>query len=328
MSSILIEPTRFEQVAPPEVRGPNRSRPWQRALFGFVLLWVLSGIYFVQPDQQAVVIRFGAVINARVLPGVHYSLPWPIDRLAKVKVHQQQRLIIGGDVADTVLGRTQPLASQFLTGDQNIIHMRMVIQYSVAVPVDYLFRSFDVKNMIGAAVEAELSRRIARGSVDALLTTEKIAVQDEVLSAAQKRLNDYHAGVKLSTVNIETMAPPPEAADAFRDVASARADTGRIINEARGYANDLLPRARGQAKQMTEAAEAYRLTKVNEAKGDAERFLAIASEYAKASTITGERLYMEAMEQILPRIRKLVLDSNGNVDLSIIRRGETIPAKP
>ena len=112
--------------------------------------------------------------------------------------------------------------------------------------------------IIGAAVEAELARRIARSEVDAVLTTEKLAIQDEVRAAAQKRLNDYRAGVLLSTINIESVAAPPEAADAFRDVASARADTARIVSEAEGYANDLLPRARGEARQMLEAAEAYR----------------------------------------------------------------------
>jgi membrane protease subunit HflK len=208
--------------------------------------------------------------------------------------------------------------SQFLTGDQNIIHMRVVVQYSVAVPTHYLFRSADTQKSTGVAVEAELARRIARRGVDAVLTTEKIAIQDEVLAAAQKLLNDYRAGVKLSTVNIELVGPPPEAADAFRDVAGARADTARIVSEAQGYANDLIPRARGEARQTMESAEAYRESKVNEATGDAARFTAVAAEYAKAAQVTGERAYFEAMEQILPRIRKLIVDPNGNIDLSIV----------
>ena len=292
-----------------------------RSVAALILLWLLSGVFVVQPDQQAVVTRFGAVADARVFPGVHFALPWPINRVTKVKVHQLQRLVVGGDVADGVLGRSQPLASQFLTGDQNIINMRVVVQYAVAVPVDYLFRGMDAPRAIGAAVEAELARRIARRGVDAVLTTEKIALQDEVLASAQKRLNEYRAGVRLSTVNIESVAPPPEAADAFRDVASARADTARIVDEARGYANDLVPRARGEAKQMTESADAYLQSRVNEAQGDAARFEAVAVEYSRASKVTGDRLYLEAMEQILPKIRKLIVDSNGNVDLSVIRRG-------
>jgi modulator of FtsH protease HflK len=291
-----------------------------------LLLWLLSGVFFVAADQQAVVTRLGAVAEPRVPPGLHYALPWPVDRVARLKVNQTQRLVIGGEAAEQVLGTIRPLASQFLTGDQNIIQMRVVVQYSVNVPADYLFRSVDVAQTTGAVVEAELSRRIARSEVDAVLTTEKVAIQDAVLARAQKRLDDYRAGVRLSTVNIETVTAPPEAADAFRDVASARADTARIVSQAQSYANDLLPRARGEARQMVESAEGYRATRINEATGDADRFSALASEYAKAPEVTGRRLYLEATEQIFPKIRKLIVDPRGNLDLSIVRSGE--PRKP
>ena len=314
-----------QEPASPEPRTAPaplwRYRPRTYA-WGALLLWVLSGVYLVQTDQQAVVTRFGAVVEPRVLPGVHYALPWPIDSVARLKVQQLQRLVIGGEAADMVLGRSEPLASQFLTGDQNIIQLRVVVQYSVGLPADYLFRAADVAQTTRVAVEAELARQIARSEVDAILTTQKLAIQDAVLAASQKRLNDYRAGVKLSTVNIESVTAPPEAADAFRDVASARADTARIVSQAQSYANDLLPRARGEARQMLESAEAYRSSKVNEAAGDAARFSAVSAEYAKAPEVTSERLYIEALEQILPRIRKLIVDPNGNLDLSIIRKGE------
>jgi membrane protease subunit HflK len=145
-----------------------------------------------------------------------------------------------------------------------------------------------------------------------------MAIQEQVLGVAQSRLDEYGAGIRLSTVNIESAAPPPEAADAFRDVAGARADAARIMDEARGYANDVIPRARGEAAQLREAAEGYRQSKVNQAAGDAARFNAVAAEYAKASEVTGHRLYVETMEQVLPNIRKLIVDANGNLDLSII----------
>lgn len=322
MTTLLAQPA----PARPLPAGPEGS-PWhdRRVPWAALALWALSGLFFVPTDQQAVVTRFGAVAEARVLPGLHYALPWPIDSVTRLKVNQLQRLIIGAEAPDLVLGTTRPLASQFLTGDQNIIQMRVVVQYSVSVPADYLFRSADVAQTTGAVVEAELARRIARSEADAILTTEKLAIQEAVLAAAQKRLNDYHAGVRLSSVNIETAAAPPEAADAFRDVASARADTARIVSEAESYANDLLPRARGEATQMTESAEAYRASRINEAGGDAARFTAVAAEYAKAPEVTGSRLYIETLEEILPKIRKLIVDPNGNLDLSIIRKGERNP---
>ena len=312
--------TLLEQAAAKRMLArPHWSR---RRLSGVaLLLWLASGIYIVPADQQAVVTRFGRVTAPRVMPGIHYHLPWPFERVYRLKVRQLQRLVIGGDVSDAVLGRAQPLASQFLTGDQNIIHLRVVVQYYVGVPADYLFQAQDVARLVGAAVEEELTRHISRRDVDAVLTTEKAAIQEEVRAAAQRHLNDYRLGVVLSTVNIESAAPPPEAADAFRDVASARADAARIVNEAQGYANDVIPKARGQAQQMLEAAAAYKQRKINEALGDAARFTQVASEYARAADVNGRRLYVETLEEILPRIKKLVLDKRGNLDLTIIRKG-------
>jgi membrane protease subunit HflK len=318
MSTLAVE-ARAPEIAP-EPRPSRWTR--KRVALGAAAVWVLSGVYLVAPDQQAVVTRFGRVVQPRVPPGLHYSLPWPVESVAKLKVQQLQRLVVGGDLPDGVLGRTQPLASQFLTGDQNIINMRVVVQYSVGIPADYLFQAQDVTNAVASAVEAELARRVARRSVDAILTTEKAAIQEEVRAAAQQRIGEYRSGVLISTVNIESVTPPPETADAFRDVASARADAVRIVNESHGYANDVVPKARGEAQQLLESAQAYKQRKINEAAGDAARFTAVAAEYSRAAQVTGERLYMETMEEILPRIRKLIVDRNGNLDLTIIRRAQ------
>jgi membrane protease subunit HflK len=317
----LAPETEDFQVAPVQ-----RHRTFRRFAAIAVAVWLGTGVFFIRADEQGVVTRLGAVIEPRVYPGVHYALPWPLDRVTRVKVNQLRRLVVGGDVVDGVLGRTEPLGSQFVTGDQNIISMRVVVQYSVAAPVDFLFRSFDVPKTIGAAVEGELARRIGRRTVDAVLTTEKAAIQEEVLHAAQARLNEYVTGIRLASINMENVAPPPEVGDAFRDVAGARADASRIVNEAQAYASDVIPRARGEAMQLAQSAEAYRQAKVNEATGEAARFNAVAAEYSKAAAVTGERLYLETMEQILPRIRKLIMDANGNVDLSII--GRSAPRTP
>jgi membrane protease subunit HflK len=322
MSIIDIEPA----VAPPVTqRAPQLSLARKLGL-GFLALWIITSIYLVAPEQQAVVTRFGRVVEPRVMPGIHLSFPWPIDQVAKLKVQQLQRLVVGGDIPDSVLGRTQPLQSQWITGDQNIINMRVVVQYSVSIPADYLFQSQDVARAVGAAVESEMARRIATRDVDAVLTTEKAAIQEEVRAASQKRINDYRSGVLLSTINIESVTPPPEAADAFRDVASARADAVRIVNQAEGYANDVIPKARGEARQLIEQSEAYKEKGINTAGGDAARFTQLEAEYAKAAQVTGDRLYTEAMEQILPRIKKMIVDKNGNLDLTIIRKGDPPPS--
>lgn len=316
----LLEPATSPRETVPERR--LRRWPLRRKLAAAVaVVWLATGVYIVGADQQAVVTRFGKVVEPRVMPGIHVSLPWPLDRVSKLKVRQLQRLIIGGDVGDAALGRSDPLASQFLTGDQNLIHMRVVVQYSVGVPADYLFRAQETARLVAAAVEAELAHRVAARDVDAVLTTDKAAIQEEVRAAAQKLLDAYGIGVILAGVNIENVAPPAPAADAFREVAGARADAARIVNEAEGYAGDVIPRARGQAHEMLEAAQAYKLRRINQATGEAARFSEVAQEYARAGAIHGHRLYVEAMEQILPKIRKLIVDKRGELDLTIIRKG-------
>lgn len=285
-----------------------------------VALWILSGVYLVPPDQQAVETRFGRVATARVMPGLHYALPWPLGSVKKLKVRQLQRLAIGGELLDAALGRSP--AAQFLTGDQNIISLRVVVQFSVGVPADYLFQAEDPARIVAAVVESEMSRRVGRRAVDEVLTTGKIALQEETQAAGQRELDRYRAGVQLSSVNIESVAPPPEAAPAFRDVAGARADTARIISNAQGYANDIIPKARGEAQKLIEESQGYKQRRINEASGDAARFNQSEAEYAKAGEVTRQRLYAEAMEQVLPRIKKVVTDPNGNFDLTIIRKWE------
>jgi modulator of FtsH protease HflK len=317
--STLLTP-QVDHVGEVQTASAARSHRQKHYWALLLALWLLAGIYIVPADQQAVVTRFGAVINPRVAPGIHYALPWPIDSVYKLKVHQLRRTVIGGDAPDSVLGRIQTAPSEFLSGDQNLLNVRVAVQYSVSQPKDFLFRTSDVDSIVRAIVESELARRIARTPVDAILTTEKVAIQNDVLQNAQQSLADYHAGVVVSSINIENVTPPAEAADAFRSVAGARADAIRLVNEAEGYANDLLPRARGEAAQLAEQARAYKAGKVNRANGDATRFVEVAAEYAKAPKVTSTRAYVEAMEQILPKIKKLIVDKNGNLDVTIVRR--------
>jgi membrane protease subunit HflK len=307
----------LEDSRPP---GKRRRRLWPW-LFA---LWIVSGTFLVSADQQAVVTRFGAVTSPRVLPGIHYALPWPIDSVYKLKVHQLRRTVIGGEIPDAVLGRIQPASAEFLSGDQNLLNVRVVAQYSVSEPKDFLFATDDVDRVVRTAVESELVRRIARTPVDDILTTEKVAIQNDVLLTAQRALDGYKPGVVLSSINIENVTPPAEAADAFRGVAGARADGIRLVNQAEGYANDLIPRALGEAAQLTEQAQAYKDGKINRAAGDAARFEEIAAEYAKAPKVTTTRAYVEAMEQILPKLKKLIVDSNGNLDLTVVRRDDAV----
>jgi len=311
---------------PVEPIGRRETPPASRSLTGRTVatvlfaFYLLSGLYIIPADQQAVVTRFGRVTDRRALPGIHYALPWPFGRVYRLRVLETRRAVIGGEAADQTLGRSQPFQMQFLTGDQNVVQMRVVAQYHIASPPDFLFHAQDVETLVRDAVEAQLTRETAGRGVDALLSTDKAQVQQAAQSSAQTLLDSYGLGVNVSSVNIESADPPPEVADAFRDVSGARADAARIVNEAQGYAHDVIPRARGNATQMHEAAAAYRARKINEAEGDAGRFRKLSDEYEKARGVTSQRMYVETMELVLPRIKKLILDRD--VDLSILRRPE------
>ena len=183
--------------------------------------------------------------------------------------------------------------------------------------------------MIAKAVESAFAQTIAAEAVDSILTTGKIAVQNTTLQRAREILDAYASGVHLSSINIESVTPPAEVADAFREVASARADRDRIINEAHGYANDAVAKAQGEADKLMSEATGFRQQRINEAEGDAARFNKLLAESSKAKEITAQRLYLEAMEEILPKMKKVVVDSAGAkslMDLGIFQSGQ--PGQP
>jgi modulator of FtsH protease HflK len=326
--STLISPPAAIAV-PADTPAPERGRRYRR-LAGYLLVaWLLSGIYIVQTDQQGLVTQWGKVVEPRVFPGIHYALPWPIDTVYKLKVRELRRRVVGGDIPDSVLGRTQAANSEFFSGDQNLLNIRVVAQYSVSNPRDFLFATQNADRIVGLAVESELVRRVAHTTVDDILTTQKLAIQRDVLRAAQNIMDNYRTGALLSSINIEAVSPPPETAEAFRSVAGARSDAFRIVNEADGYANDLLPRARGEADQLLDQAHSYADGKINRAEGDSARFTAVAAEYSKTPQVTSTRVYLEAMELVLPKLKKLIIDGNSNLDLSVIGRQDSpTPAAP
>lgn len=317
MSTLLT--SKAEESAASE--APRSARK-KYALY-LVALWAVLGIYVVATEEQAVLTTFGAVTVQRATPGVGWHWPWPIGEVHKLKVRELKRAFIGGEVADEANAiPAEPTLSQFITGDQNIINVRTVVQFSVADPADYLFKAADANLAVSNAVEAELGRQIAARTVDEVLTTEKVAIQEIVRRRAQQLIDEYQLGVVISTVNIRSVTPPPEAADAFRDVASARADRDRISNEAQGYANDIVPRARGEAQQMLISSLGYKERIINEADGDTARFASLAAEYSKNRQVTRDRLFLETMEEVLPRLRKTIVDEGGNLDLTIVRRSK------
>ncbi len=329
----MSENGRNERIWADELRGGSSVRsdmsaglPRVRRLGRLFLLllaamYILSGIYVVQPDERGVVTRFGAVVTDDVQPGIHYRIPWPVERVFTPQVTSIKRMSVGYRILDRVRG-VAPTAreAQFVTGDENIIEAQMLVQYVVKDPSDYLFSVEEPHWLVRRACEAVLTERVAEIAVDEILTTAKIEVELDVIDATQAILDDYGAGIDIVAAHLQDVKPPREVADAFRDVASAREDRNRIIQEANGYANRVIPMARGEGRQLVIAARGDSSAFVSRATGDAERFAAVLDAYRDNRSVSRTRLWLETMETVLAAVRKLVVDPDGDLDLRFMEQ--------
>jgi membrane protease subunit HflK len=310
-------------VASDLLAGLPRVRRLARLLvLAVVAMYVLSGIYVVQPDERGVVRRLGRLVADDVEPGIHYRIPWPIDRVDRPQVTSIKRMSVGYKIVDQLRGLSpEPRESQFVTGDTNIIEAQLLIQYVIKDPGDFLFAVEDPHWLVRKVGETALTEAMSVTGVDEVLTTAKLEIAASVKEHGQEMLDSYGAGIEIVAAHLQEVTPPREVADAFRDVASAREDRNRIIQEASGYANRVVPTARGEAQQLVTGAEGYRAEKIERATGEAERFRAVVREYWKAPSATRERLYLEVMEEVLARVKKHVVDAKAGeagVDLRFL----------
>jgi membrane protease subunit HflK len=294
---------------------PYRSRRVISLLvMAAIAIYFLTGIYSIQPEELGVVVRFGKVVADGVAPGIHYHLPAPFEKVYKPKTAEIKQVFVGA-----VDGRWAAGGLEMITGDTNVILVQVIIQYAISNPVSYLFSTEDPTALVNFIGEEALARIVGSMGVDDLLTTEKIKAQDEVKARIQSVLDTYDAGVEVIGAYFQEISPPVEVAYAFRDVASAREDRNRIINEAEGYRNTILPTTRGRAQSIISDAEGYSKERVERATGEADRFLALLEEYEKNKNLTASRIYIERMEQILPALTIYVLDKEDGKGISNLR---------
>lgn len=283
--------------------------------YGLILLAALclsayfaSGFYLVNADEHAVVRRFGA-IDARVGPGMHYRLPWPIDRVDVLKTTSVMKIGVGFVLRDGE--SAAPTGIELLTGDTNILNIALVVQYAIRNPADYLFEIDRPQMLVSTLAESVLTQTVVGMAIDEVLTTGRLAIQSQVKSRTQETLDRYRSGIQIASVSIMNISLDPSVAQAFQDVADAMADREKAQNDARAYANDQIPRARGEASQTLSNARNYREQRIAEAVGNTTRFTALLREYQKAPDVTRARLYLDSMERILPKVKLYVIDSEG-----------------
>ena len=297
-------------------RGAGGSKPIFLGLIILVIIWVASGLYRVLPDEQGVVLRFGKFVNT-TQPGLNYHIPYPVERALTPKVTKVNRMDVGfragSDSGFSSAGIADvPEESLMLTGDENIVNIDFSVFWVIKDAGNFLFKIQDPQGTVKAAAETAMREVIARSDIQSILTEGRSRIEIETQEIIQDILDEYNSGIEITQVQTQKADPPDQVIDAFRDVQAARADMERSKNEAEAYANDVIPRARGEAAKILQAAEAYKKQVVARAEGEASRFIAIYTEYALAKEVTQERMYLETMEKVLASIDKVIIEKNAS----------------
>jgi len=275
--------------------------------------WLIASIYIVNEGERGVVLRFGRYLET-TMPGPHLRL-FPMDRVEIVNLEQRRFREIGyrsgsGGARQPAI-RSVPKEALMLTQDENIVDVRLAVQYQIHDPRAYLFSVFDPESVLVQVVESATRETIGKSTMDFVLTEGRSTVVGDIQKLSQRILDLYGAGLKIITVVLQDAQPPEEVQDAFADAIKAREDEQRLKNEAEAYANEVIPRARGQAARRLQEASAYKEQVIAQAQGEASRFSQLLAAYQKAPAVTRERLYLETMESVLSRSSKVLMDVKG-----------------
>lgn len=277
-----------------------------------LIAWVIAGIYIVEPPEQGVVLRFGKYVRSTG-PGPHWA-PFLVETVEKVNVQQVRSEDIG--FRRTPAGRgSVPHESLMLTEDEAIVDLKFTVQYRVADPGAFLFNVVDPTMTLRQATESAVREIVGKSKMDFVLTEGRNAVASEALSLIQGIVDSYGTGLNVTSVNMQSAQPPKEVQEAFFDAVKAREDEERKKNQARAYAADILPKARGDANAVRERALAYQQRVVAAADGETDRFLDVLREYNKAPEVTRERIYIEAVESVMTNASKVMVDVQGGNSL-------------
>lgn len=292
-----------------------------------LVIWLLSGLYMVGPGERGVVLTFGR-FSGLSESGLHYRLPAPFQSHTVVDVARVRTAEVGYRVEG---GSTRTVQEEalMLTGDENMVAVQLFVQYLVQDPVAYLFQVRDAEDVLKTSAEIALRSTVGQNTIDHTMTEGRVEAQSQVKDLLQELLDDYRTGLLVTEARLLAVDPPAEVRDAFHDVVRAFEDRERLVQEAEGYAEQVLPAARGQSAQLILEAEAYREQRLIRAEGDASRFLALLAEYQKVPDVMRERLYLESIEKVLARSKIFILDTTGGGVLPFLPlTDQTLPTIP
>lgn len=286
------------------------------------IVWLTTGFYVVDEGEQALMIRFGKYVRT-ANTGLNYHLPNPIEYIIKEKVETLRKDEIGfrsgnngkdnyGDNANPTSVNNVMQESLMLTGDENIVDINFIVQWKISNLKDYVFNIYNTRETVRSVAESAMREVIGNTGIDKAVTDGRSLIEQDAKSLTQTILDSYQSGVEITSLKLLKSDPPAEVIDAFRDVQTAKTDKESKINQAFAFHNEIIPRARGEAAKITLESEAYKKEIVERAKGEAGRFNLIYTQYKMAKDITKERLYLEAMEEILKGMDKIIIDNQKN----------------
>ncbi len=298
-------------------------------LFGAAAaIWAATGFYQVEPTELAARQLFGKYNPPLQTSGLHWYWPQPVGKISKESVTSLRRMELGFRSLSGGQSSDVPSEALMITGDLNIADVQVVVQYRIGDLEKYLFQVDDPGDdergvRAGApegqtlkdATEAALRQVVGQRSIDDVLTINREAVQNDTLRFLRAILENYNSGIQVLELRLQNVRPPDQVREAFDDVVKARVDKEAQINEAKAYEQDKLPRARGDAARVTQSAEAFKQERILKATGEADRFLSVLREYENSKNVTRQRLYLEALEEFLPGIHKVIVapEAGGNI---------------
>jgi modulator of FtsH protease HflK len=295
-------------------------------VLGVIAVWLLTGFYTVRPNEVGINMIFGKYTRTTG-EGLRYNLPYPIGRVMKPNVTEQQRIEIGYRSTGGGQARSRDMLEEslMLTGDENIVDIDfdVVWQVNAARAQDFVFNLQNPQGTVKAVAESAMREVIGRRNIQAVLTTEQASVAQEVRQIMQQTLNAYGAGVLINVAQLQAVQPPSEVRQAFFDVNAAQQDAVRVQNEAETFASRIVPEARGEAARTVQQAEGYREQSVADASGQAGRFRQVYEAYRLAPEISRERIFIETMERVLGGVEKIIVDQNGQGVVPFLPLNET-----
>lgn len=276
-----------------------------------VLGWLASGFFIVQEGQQGVVTSFGKY-SKTVEAGFQWRGPYPFQSHEIQPVSQLRQVEVG---RNSVVAATGLRDSSMLTQDENIVDIRFTVQFTIRDLKDFLFENRDPEQAVLLAAESAVREIVGKNTMDSVLYEQRDAIATDLVKSVQAQLDRLKAGIQIKNVNVQSVQPPEQVQAAFEDAFKANANREQLKNEAQAYANDVIPRARGDSARLREQAEGYKARVIATAEGDAQRFKSVLTEYQKAPQVTRDRLYIDAMQQVYSNVSKVMVDSRSGSNL-------------